>query len=243
MVKISFSLVLFFAVFSAASGLARATAQVTTQNSTDTPLASFVTQQFQGQHAAHQSLENAPRIEVRVGELDPRLKLRACADIEPFLPPGTRLWGRAYLGMRCKEPRGWTAFIPVDVKVFAKVPVAARLLNAGETVSTNDLRMEERDLTKLGPQGLPRLQDIEGRVLLRGFAPGQVLVTSALRAPWVVTGGEEVKVVIQGHGFFVSTSATALTQAESGKNVPVKLSNGRTLQGIAQPGRIVEVKL
>jgi flagella basal body P-ring formation protein FlgA len=145
--------------------------------------------------------------------------------------------------MRCKENQGWTAFIPVEVKVFAQVPVAARPLSAGEILSAADLRLEERDLTKLGSQPLPRLQDMVGRVLLRGFAPGQVLLSSASRAPWVVTGGDEVKVVVHGDGFFVTTSATALNQAEQGKSVPVRLANGRTLQGVAQPGRIVEVKL
>ena len=41
------------------------------------------------------------RVDVRVGQLDPRLQLQSCARIEPYLPPGTRLWGRTSIGVRC----------------------------------------------------------------------------------------------------------------------------------------------
>src|SRR5512134_4162882 len=43
------------------------------------------------------------RVEVEVGALDPRLKLGPCARITPYLPTGTRLWGRAQVGLRCDE--------------------------------------------------------------------------------------------------------------------------------------------
>jgi len=41
------------------------------------------------------------RMEVTVGALDSRLKLAPCAKVEPYLPPGTRLWGKTRLGLRC----------------------------------------------------------------------------------------------------------------------------------------------
>ena len=39
----------------------------------------------------------AGRIEVEVGTLDPRLKLAPCERIEPYLPTGTRLWGKGHI--------------------------------------------------------------------------------------------------------------------------------------------------
>lgn len=183
------------------------------------------------------------RVQIKVGELDSRLKLRPCKDITPFVPPGTRLWGRAYVGMRCNEARGWTVFVPVDVQIFALVPVAARALAAGETVEAQDVVTEERDITRLGAQPVTHIAQLEGRVLMRGFAPGQPLVMNAFRTQPVVASGDPVKVIVQGGGFLVSTSGTALAQAEAGQAVRIRLENGRMLQGIAQPGRIVEVKL
>jgi flagella basal body P-ring formation protein FlgA len=46
---------------------------------------------------------SALRTEIELGELDSRLRLAPCAKVEPFLPPGARLWGKTRLGLRCTE--------------------------------------------------------------------------------------------------------------------------------------------
>jgi flagella basal body P-ring formation protein FlgA len=84
---------------------------------------------------------------------------------------------------------------------------------------------------------------VAGRVLARGFMPGQALMLQALRSNPVVSLGDPVKVIVAGEGFTVASSGVALAQAEAGQAVRVRLESGRTLQGIAQQGRIVEVKL
>src|SRR4029079_11688804 len=74
------------------------------------------------------------RIEVEVGRLDARLKLAPCARIEPYLPHGTRLWGRSQIGVRCAEgPSRWNVYLPVIVHVRGRALVAARALPAGTT--------------------------------------------------------------------------------------------------------------
>ncbi|MFO0387997.1 MAG: flagellar basal body P-ring formation chaperone FlgA [bacterium] len=183
------------------------------------------------------------RLEIRSGQLDSRLKLRTCDDLTPFIPPGTRLWGRAYVGIRCNEKPVWTAFIPVDVQIFTAVPVANRILAAGEMVDADDVVLEERDITKLGSLPVISIEQVQGRVLTRSFAPGQVLVLSAFRSQPVIISGDLVKVIVQGNGFSIATDGVALAQAEAGQVVRIRLDNGKTLQGIAQSGRRVEVKL
>ena len=41
------------------------------------------------------------RVDIDIGALDPRLKLAACADVQPYLPSGSRRWGTARIGLRC----------------------------------------------------------------------------------------------------------------------------------------------
>lgn len=183
------------------------------------------------------------RVEIVIGKLDPRLKLRPCAAVEPFLPTGTRLWGRANVGLRCREPGGWTVFLPVEVKVFGQIAVAARTLHVGETLTLADITQQERDITRINGTPMSEVQQLQGRVLVRGFAAGQPLIQQAFRASSVVSSGDPVKVVVQGAGFAVSTAGVALAQAELGQAVRIRLDNGRTLQGIAHAGRVVEIKL
>ncbi|NZD58911.1 hypothetical protein HZU83_19715 [Sphaerotilus montanus] len=44
-------------------------------------------------------------MEVLPGQLDPRLRLAPCQQIDAYLPPGSTPWGRTRVGLRC--PSGW----------------------------------------------------------------------------------------------------------------------------------------
>ena len=60
------------------------------------------------QAMADAQLPNTARVEVTLGELDPRLRLAPCNRIDPFVPPGQRLWGRSKVGLRCADGARWT---------------------------------------------------------------------------------------------------------------------------------------
>ena len=54
-----------------------------------------------------QSAQPAPlRMEVAIGALDARLRLAPCSHVEPYIPVGSRLWGRTRLGLRCTQGGG-----------------------------------------------------------------------------------------------------------------------------------------
>jgi len=183
------------------------------------------------------------RIEVEVGRLDPRMKLKPCDQIEPFVPTGARLYGRSHLGLRCKAPGGWTVYLPVNVRVYARVPVAARPLVNGQTVRAADLIYEEREISVPGMGPFLSPAQLEGRVLARGFMPGQPVVATAFRPNPVVANGDPVKVVVRGNGFSIVTSGVALSQADEGQPLRVKLETGKTVQGVARPGKQVELAI
>ena len=56
-----------------------------------------------------------------------------------------------------------------------------------------------------------------------------------------VQRGQKVQVVYRGDGFTVANEGTALTAAAEGQTVQVRLGDGRTIQGIARSGGLVEV--
>src|SRR5574344_1861168 len=75
---------------------------------------------------AAQAESAALRMEVQVGQLDPRLRLAPCARVEPFLPAGTRLWGRTRLGLRCVQGAvQWTVFLPITIQAWGPAWVLA----------------------------------------------------------------------------------------------------------------------
>jgi flagella basal body P-ring formation protein FlgA len=184
----------------------------------------------------------AARVEVTVGQLDPRLQLAPCARIEPFVPPGVRLWGRTHVGLRCAEGAHWSVRLPVTVRVSGPALVATRALAAQMPITADDVTVAEVEWTR-EPHGVAvDLAQLSNRVLLHPLNPGQPIPLAALRAPQVIAAGDPVKVLGQGRGFAVSADAVALGPAQDGQVVRVRTESGRVITGTARSGRRVEVE-
>jgi flagella basal body P-ring formation protein FlgA len=182
------------------------------------------------------------RVEVSIGDIDPRLQLAPCAQIEPYVPPGTRLWGRALLGVRCVSGARWNTYIPVQVRVFAPALIAARNINAGEEFAPADVRVEEIEWTRQPTGLLTDPAQVQNKIALRSFAPGQTVRAANLRERPVVSSGDQVKITYGGNGFVVSSSGRALAPAIEGQSVRVQTDAGKVLTGTARAGRIVEIR-
>jgi len=181
------------------------------------------------------------RSEITVGDLDARLHLAPCASTEVYLRPGTRLWGRSFVGYRCTQRPFWSVSVPVIVRVFGTALVAARPLPALQALSPKDVRLQEVELSR-EPAGVATdLAQLEDRQCTRSLEPDMAIPLSCLRTLPAVDQGDAVKLVGVGSGFTISTDATALATAAAGEAVRVRVESGRTLSGIARKGRIVEV--
>jgi flagella basal body P-ring formation protein FlgA len=181
-------------------------------------------------------------VEITVGELDARLTLAPCRRIEPFLPAGTRLWGRASVGVRCVDGANWSVYVPVQVKVFGAAYVAARPLARGQAVGADDVRIDRVELTQW-PQGVfAATEPIDGRIATRAVSAGEPLHKDLLRAPPAFQPGDHVRVVYGGTGFAVVTEGKALTPATDGQSAQVALTTGQVVSGVARNGRTLEIK-
>lgn len=182
------------------------------------------------------------RVEVTVGATDSRLQLAPCRILQPFVPAGTRLWGRTTLGVRCIEGAVWQVFLPVNIRIHGQAPVTARALAAGDSISDADVRFEEVELTRFAPGAIADLGQVADKQLARSVAAGQPLTRDLLRARQVIAQGDNVKVLFSGPGFSVSTPARALSGAIEGQSVRVITETGKTLSGTARSGRVVEIR-
>jgi len=184
------------------------------------------------------------RIEVEVGQLNPRLRLAPCAGIEPYLPPGLPMWGRTRIGLRCASgPVRWNVSLPVTVHVYARALVAAQALPAGTILAAEHLKVAEIDLA--GESGNPFLEPDApiGRSLARPLVVGEAVRATALHKRQWFTAGEVVSVSAGGSGFRIDLSGTALSPGVEGQDVRIRLENGRTVTGRAVGERQVEVLL
>lgn len=182
----------------------------------------------------------AGRVEVRVDAPDARVRPLACESFEPFLPSGSRLWGRTTVGVRCAGAGSASVFVPVRIRVYGPALVAARPLSPGQIMAAEDLRLEESEITQ--PGILTDAAQAIGRRIAVGVNGGYPVRQELLRSQQVITQGETVKVQVAGAGFTIIAEGTAIAHAADGQSVQVRMNSGRTVSGTARAGRLVEVR-
>lgn len=193
--------------------------------------------------AAQAAAPPQARVEVLLGQLDPRLKLAPCAQVEPYMPAGHSAWGRSRIGLRCLKGAPWNVSLPMQVQVFAKVLVASSPLPAGTVIAQDQLQVAEVDIAAQAGTVFTDAALLAGRTLVKPLAAGEAPRSTNLKARQWFAAGETVKVVAMGTGYAVSGEGQALQAGLEGQEVRVRFENGRILTGRPVGERRVEVVL
>jgi flagella basal body P-ring formation protein FlgA len=184
------------------------------------------------------------KMEVNIGSLDSRLRLAPCAKVEPYLPTGTRLWGRSRVGLRCLEGTvRWNVFLPVTVKAFGKAWVLNTNVSPGAILTANDAQEAEVDWAEDNSPVVADPQDWIGKVATRQLASGQAIRQSNLRSATAFVSGSQVRVIAQGKGFSISADGQAVTAGIVGQGVRIRMEGGRVVSGVVVDPQTVKVDL
>lgn len=181
------------------------------------------------------------KVMLSVGQLDPRTQLTPCNAMEPFLPSGGRLWGKATVGVRCLGPANWTVYVPVEVKVNGNYLVTARAITVGQPIAEGDFTVRNGDLTNLPASILTDPAQALGKMVKHGIGGGQPLRGDLLIAPYVVQQGQSVRLISKGAGFSVSSEGKSLSNAAAGQIAQVRTAAGQVVSGVARTGGVVEI--
>jgi flagellar basal body P-ring formation protein FlgA len=184
------------------------------------------------------------RVEVKVGKLDPRLRLAPCQHIDPYMPPGLPIWGATRMGLRCTQgSKLWNVSIPIQVSVYAQATVLKTALAAGTVLDAGQLALAEVDIAAAPGAAVSDPVLAVGRTLGRSLAAGATLRQVDLRARQFFAAGETVRVTAVGPGWQVVTEGQAIGAGIEGQNVNVRTEGGRMLSARPTGDRQVEVSL
>jgi len=184
------------------------------------------------------------RPEVVIGQLDSRLRLAPCNRIEPHLPPGTRLWGRSRIGLRCVQgPTPWSVFLPITVKAWGPAWTVRQTLTPGTVLTRDMAEATEVDWAEGVSPVLPTEEQWVGSETVRAIMPGQVLRQNMVRQPQMFSAGAQVKVVASGKGFALNANGEAVGHGYLGQNVRVRMASGRVISGVVRSADTVEIQI
>ena len=194
------------------------------------------------QAAARVGIPAHARVLVEIGQLDPRLKLAPCRQVQPYLPNGQQMWGRARVGLRCLDGQArWNVSLPVTIKVFARALVATDPLPQGTVLTQDLLSAAEIDIAAERGTVFTEVNGLLGRTLSQPVAAGEALRSSDLKMRQWFAAGDMVMVLASGPGFAVASEGQAMSAGLEGQNVKIRFENGRIATGRAVGDRRVEL--
>ena len=178
------------------------------------------------------------RIEVVLGQLDPRLRLAPCERIEPYLPPNSRMWGRTRVGLRCtRGPVAWNVYLPLTVKAWGRALVMTAGAQAGSVVVDADLDEADVDLAEENGASFTDRKQVTGRTLAHSLRPGQAVRQTHIKARQYFAAGDSVRVVAAGPGFALESMGQAMSHGIEGQPAKVRIESGAVVTGLPSGDR------
>lgn len=182
------------------------------------------------------------RVDISVSPLDPSTTLQACANMEAFLNPGAKLWGRSSVGVRCTAGSNWMLYVGVQVSVHGNYLVSTHPMVAGQAVQSGDVTLASGDLTTLPAGVATDLRQLQGKTLKMPLNTGQPLRLDFLVAPILVKQGQPVRLSTRGNGFAITGEGVALGNGAEGQTINVRTANGQSISGVVRPDGSVEIR-
>jgi flagella basal body P-ring formation protein FlgA len=182
---------------------------------------------------------------VTAASLDSRLRLKECDEpLEAFQPAGGRSLGNTTVGVRCPGTQPWTLYVPVKVSIHDTVVVAARSLSKGMIVRDQDVKLVEKDLTRLRAGYYRDLSEVIGNEVIRTVSMGAAITTPMVKSPVQIKRGQQISLVATANGLVVQMAGEALANGAAGDRIRVRnLSTKKVVEGIVQSATTVQVAL
>ena len=151
-----------------------------------------------------------------------------CDQPQFSLPSRNRIWGILSIAMVCDSQK---RYLQVDVQVTDRYLVAARTINAHQTLTEQDIAWRTGRLDMLNTTPLSDMSLALGSVSERTLGSGQALTSNMLRRAWRIETGQTVRVIAQGDGFSVQSAGKAMNNAALNDQIRVRLDSGQIVNG------------
>lgn len=179
--------------------------------------------------AIEQQEKDVSHFEVQVTRLDRRLKLPPCEDSPMAENRGSsRFIGAIVVLVSCQKS-GWRIHVPVTIRLFREVLVAAERLSRSTLLSASHVMLSEREVSRIRPNFLNSSADAVGKSLRRSISQGTVITQGMLQEQDLIRRGDSVIIVASKKGLSVRMPGIALMNGTLGNQIKVRNEHSRRI--------------
>ncbi|MVW78211.1 flagellar basal body P-ring formation chaperone FlgA [Bordetella sp. 02P26C-1] len=186
-------------------------------------------QQYEGEPIIHVTPPAAPQ------------SLAGCDAYHVYMPPGRKIRSDTTVAVRCQHSDAAPVYVRAKVEIHGTYYVAAQTLGVNQAITADMLDARTGDLLRMPDHALTTPDQLVGRVTTHRIQVGKPVRMSATRSAQAIRRGETVKIEVRGPGLHVTNQGEALTTADIGGTIEVKIPNGKLIQGVVSDAGTVVV--
>ena len=142
--------------------------------------------------------------------------------------------------LRVSCPSGWSLNATGQAHVFLPVVHAEGIIDRGQTLTVNDLKLQRINIAKARRGYYNRIDEVAGLAAKRRIRAGQTITPALLEQAMAVKRGQPVKIVASQDGIEASTSGEALADGQPGDVIRVRnMGSGKVIDAKVVEGGVV----
>lgn len=185
------------------------------------------------------------KIEIKVGNLDKRLKLAKCSKpVTAFESPNTKRVGRTTVGVRCDGEHSWKIYVSVNIQVMRNVVSLKKPVTRNSVLQGSDLQLVEKDIASLHGGYFTSKDHLIGKFTKSSMQAGSIISPAQVKNPLAIKKGALVTILADVGGITVRMKGKALKGGSMGDWISVKnLSSNRRVEGRITDSGVIQVTL
>ncbi|TDQ36849.1 flagellar basal body P-ring formation chaperone FlgA [Thiopseudomonas denitrificans] len=181
------------------------------------------------------------RHQVRVGRLDPRLRMHSCSEpLQASLENNDTPVGRLTVRVRCTGTTPWSIFVPAQVSLHLDIVVTRHPVKRNSLLQTSDLMLAERDISQLNQGYFLELEQAAGAMATRAMSAGQPVLPNQIRIPPMIRRGDQVVISATSGTISVRMPGEALGDGSLGQQIRVRNTRSQRVvhARVTAPGQV-----
>ena len=167
--------------------------------------------------------------------------LAHCEIFHIYLPPGRSIRSSTTVAVRCQHTDSNPIYVRASVEIEGTHYVAAQNIAINQAITEAMLEPRTGDLLRLPAHALTPPGQLIGRLTTQRIQVGQPIRMSATRSMDAIQRGDRVRVETHAPGIYITTIGEALTSAEIGSTIEVRMPNAKVIRGIVGGSGVVFV--
>jgi flagella basal body P-ring formation protein FlgA len=167
--------------------------------------------------------------------------LAHCDAFQVYLPSGRKIRTNTTVAVRCQHQDSSPLYVRANVEVQGTYYVASHTIGINQAITDDMIEARSGDLLRADAHALTPPQQLVGRFTTQRILAGQPIRMSATRSAQAIQRGDSVRVEARGPGLYISNQGEALTTADIGGSIDVRMPNAKVIRGIVAGSGIVFV--